>query len=985
MRRAPGSPRRPIPLAISGILALASLTAVAQEAAPPPAAASPETAPPEEPQMEVTITGSRIARPETDFANPVVSLSAESIQLSGSTNIAQLLTDSPALVGSVVGNQTGGSYTDYGETGLNLLNLRNLGVDRTLVLVDGRRHVSGLAGSAAVDIDAIPTDLIEAVDVLTGGASAIYGADGVSGVVNFRMKRDFEGIATRMQVGSSRYGDGDNRFASITLGHNFADGRGNIAFAYEHNSDGRVGDQDRSFLRDPKTGDFYRNQDDLDDDPSIPDNVAYRNVAYADSSRVGAVDVDFDYASDFEGNGAIYDRGMLLEGSGGYTVGGSSTRTAGYQGDLFPKLRRDLANAFAHFDFSDRVSLFFEGKFARSKAFSISQPSFDFYLFQTPENPFMPQSIRDAIVPGAAAEYFEDPDTPDGVWVTRDNFDLGINAEGIRRDTMRGVFGATGKLSDHAKYEVSYVYGQTRSRIVERNNRLTDRWLAAVDVVTDPGSGQPVCRSTLDPDASPDLAGCVPFNIYGEHAQDPAALGFILTDSLNRSKVTQQVVSGSVSGDLGAFFALPGGPVGYALGAEYRRERSEFQPDPLVSEGLTWVGALQPSSGEFDVKEVFAEVNLPILEHVPHAELFSIGGAVRFSDYDTIGKATTWKVDSVYAPVKSISFRGTYSQAVRAPNIAELFAPSSYSSNFITDPCDTQELNNGSSTREANCAALLEAMGVDPLTFSPSTTPQASVYTDGFTSGNSGLIEETATTWTVGMVLRPSFLPAFTMTLDWYDIRIKNAINTAEAEEVAELCVDQPTLENPFCRGITRDPDTGYIISFDTRPENVAAFTTAGLDLTMGYQIPTEKAGTIDLRLLGGYLHRLTRVDSPGAEVVSDRRQQYMPRYVATFDATWRKGPITANYNIDWFDRTKRYANDVVAGDPDYVDPRYLFVKAKWEHSVQLDYDVSEKVSVYGGVQNLFNEKPAFGADLYSSYPVSAMGQFFYAGLKASF
>src|SRR5262249_38670377 len=156
------------------------------------------------------------------------------IQLSGKTNVAELLTKSPALAGSQVGDQTAGSVPAFGETGLNLLNLRNLGIDRTLVLVDGRRHVSGLDGSAAVDIDAIPVDLIEAVDVLTGGASAIYGADGVSGVVNFRMKQNFEGIATRVQLGNSRHGDGGNRFASLTFGHNFADGRANFALAYEY-------------------------------------------------------------------------------------------------------------------------------------------------------------------------------------------------------------------------------------------------------------------------------------------------------------------------------------------------------------------------------------------------------------------------------------------------------------------------------------------------------------------------------------------------------------------------------------------------------------------------------------------------------------------------------------------------------------------------------------------------------------------------------
>lgn len=958
-------------------LSLVPFAAFAQERA----------AEPEKP-AEVTVTGSRIARPETEFPNPVVSVSSDAIQLSGKTNVAELLTKSPALIGSVVGDQTAGSVPGYGETGLDLLNLRNLGVDRTLVLVDGRRHVSGLAGSAAVDIDSIPVSLIEAVDVLTGGASAIYGADGVSGVVNFRMKQDFEGIASRLQLGSSRHGDGGNRFASLTFGHNFADGRGNFAIAYEYNADDRVNDQDRAFLRDPQSGGLFQNPDDLDDDPNVPDRIPTHNVSYTDSSRVGAVDIDGDGVPDLEGTGRLYDRGLILENSGGYTVGGSSTRISGYQGDLFPKMRRNLVNAFGHFDVNDGVTLFAEAKYAESHAFSFAQPTFDYYLLQTPDNPFMPQAIADAIVPGAAAAFFGDDSVPDGALVTRDNFDLGINGEDDKRKTSRGVIGAKGQISDHAHYEVSYTWGQTKTDINFVNNRITNRWNAAIDVVTDPTSGQPVCRSSLDPDADPDLKGCVPYNIFGEHSPSQAARDFILTTSHNFSTLTQKVASGSVSGDFGSFLALPGGSVGYAIGAEYRKESSDFRPDPLVEEGATWAGALQPTRGSFDVKEVFAEVAVPVLEDRSFAKTLSFGGAIRLSDYDTIGKTTTWKVDSVWAPIREVSFRGTYAQAVRAPNIAELFDPPTSNFNFITDPCDITELNNGSGSRVANCTALLQGLGIDPGTFSPQTSSQASVSIEGLSSGNTGLSEETAKTWTLGVVLKPSFVPGLVLTADWYDIRIKDAINRPEAEDVADLCVDQPSLANPFCDLISRDPDTGFINGFQTRPENVAAFTTAGMDVTTSYTIGTESIGTFDLRLIGGYVHRLTSIATPGAEVVSDRRQQYKPRYVGTFDLTWRQGPFTVNYNIDWQDKTKRYADDQVRGDPDIVASRYLFAKEKWEHAVQMDVAVREKVSIYAGVNNIFDAKPEFGGStLYSyySYPVSAMGRFMYGGVKASF
>lgn len=947
----------------------------AQEAAQTPAAAEPAI-------EEVVVTGSRIRQDEKGFANPVTSFSAETIVQSGHTNLADFLTESPALLGSQTGNLTAGSNYDFGEVGLNLLDLRHLGVDRTLVLVDGRRHVSGLAGSAAVDIDAIPTDLVEAVDVLTGGASAIYGADGVSGVVNFRLKKNFQGMSVRAQTGSSGQGDGDNLFAALTTGTNFSEGRGNIAFAYEYNSDQRVNDQDRSYLRPPKAAYLFQNQDDLDDSPDLPDQVPYNDVRYADSARNGAVDVDFDNVPDYQGTGATYDRGFLLENSGGYTQGGSSTPIDGYQGDLFPELKRHTFNLLGHFDVNDKLTVSAEAKYVRSEALSLAQPTYDFSLFLTPDNPFMPQSIRDAIVPGAAADYFGDPETPDGVLVNRDNFDLGINTEDTLRETLRGVLAANGEISDRMRYEVSYVYGETRSRIVENNNRLTDNWLAAIDVVTDPTTGVPVCRSSLDPDAPPELAGCVPYNIFGDGVRNPGAIDFITNNSVSHSKVTQQVVSGSLSGDFGAHFELPGGAIGYAVGAEYRRETSDSSFAEEIEDGTSWFGPIVPTSGSFNVKELFTEINLPVLKDAPYASRLSFGGAFRASDYSTVGKTNSWKLDAVYAPVAAVTFRGTYAQAVRAPNIGELFSPQSTDFNFIVDPCDITELNNGKSTRAANCAELLTGLGIDPTTFTPSNTPQATLYTQGTSGGNRDLSEETAKTWTAGVVLRPEFAPGLSVSLDWYDIKIKNAINTPEAQDLAQLCVDQPTLDNPFCSGITRDPVTGYIVGFTVHPDNVAAFRTAGLDMNFDYRLTTENLGEFKFQVVGGFLNRLEFISSPGAEVTNDLGQQYYPKFSTNFDATWTHGALTLGYGINWFSKTDRFTRDTLAGDPDYSDPRYFKIKEKWEHDINAAYDINDQINLYAGINNLFDEKPEFE---FSSYPVSGMGRYFYLGARMNF
>jgi len=958
------------------ILAAAGAPALAQS---DPVVAAADAA---DETIEIVVTGSRIARPEIDLPNPVTSITAATIAQSGRTNITDLLVQLPALGGSLTSADNSGSNAGFGTTGLNQLDLRNLGPNRTLVLVDGRRHVSALPGSASVDINTIPTDLIERVDILTGGASAVYGADGVSGVVNFILKRDFEGISARLQTGISERGDAGNRFASVTAGKNFGDGRGNIALAYEFNDDDRVNSFDRARTGDPlRTFGLVRNPDDFPDSPSVFDRVLLNDLRYADSSRDGAIDVDFDGIPEFTGSGGIYDRGRVLPQSGGLTQGGSSTPQAGYQGDLQPKNRRHVVNLLSSYEVSDSLRLFAQGKYVKTHAFSVAQPTFDFFTYISPENPFIPANIA------AVA--------PDGVLLSRDNYDLGIRGETIDRETIRGVIGADGEISDHARYEVSYVYGQTKTRNQSDNNRIADRYYAALDAVRDPASGQIVCRSTLFPNGNIDpenfdqpattfapgaAGGCAPLNLFGEGVASQAAIDFITVDNVSRSKIAQHVVSGSISGDFGQFFALPGGPVRFAVGAEYRRESSRSDPDPLYVDGAV-LGSAQifPERGHFDVKEAFAELEVPLLKNLPFAETLTAGAAIRLSDYSTVGKTTTWQFTGVYAPISDVRFRGSYSQAVRAPNIGELFGASSGTFEFIDDPCDPVNIPEGTQYRQANCTAVLTGLGVDPATFSPTSDPAATTSLPGFSGGNPDLREETARTWTAGVVLAPTFLRGFTASFDWYNIRLRNAVNTATAQEVVDLCVDQPDLDNQFCNSITRDPDTGFVSSYVVRPENVAEFRTSGAELKLNYTHETARAGTFGLRFVGGYLDKLSFTPTLGADVDSDRREAYAPRYQATADVTWSKGPLTLNYGVNWFDKTRRYTTEQVAANPDIADPKYIFYKAKWEHDLFASVDVGERFTFYGGVNNLTDERPAVSS---SSYPVSFVGRYFYFGAK---
>ena len=554
---------------------------------------------------------------------------------------------------------------------------------------------------------------------------------------------------------------------------------------------------------------------------------------------------------------------------------------------------------------------------------------------------------------------------------------------------------------------MSFTYGRTDVQNKYIANQITDRFYAALDVVTDPATGQPTCRINLDPTAVPyqpyayirgqygdpsspyyqpltfQPGQCVPLNILGEGAPSKAAIDWITADTIDRSRITQKVLSGSVSGDLGALFTFPGGgALGYAVGAEYRKEASRFTPDPLAAEGVTFTNKLAADHGEYSVKEAFGEVRLPILQKLPFAHNLEVGGAIRFSDYSTIGSTKAWKLDGSYAPVKDITFTGTYSTAVRAPNIGELFGGASQTFEFFDDPCNSSNVSSGTSYRAANCQALLTSLGVtDPSAYFDTR----STNIPGVQSGNRNLAAETAKTWTAGVIVQPRFVPGLTARFDWYDIKLKNAISTVSAQQLAELCVDQPSLNNQSAmrslserNGGPNQP--GNIIGFTVAPQNVAQFATSGLDINANYRLHTSRFGTFSLNVIGNYLKKLSFIGTPGADATNTRGESYAPKYTVNSDLTWNMGQSTVNYGVQYFSKTLRFSNLETSTNPDITDPQYVHLKEHWEHDLYAAVDIEKKYTMYLGVNNVFNQKPDIGT---SRYPVSAVGRFFYVGAKA--
>jgi len=969
---------------------------------PTAALAQDETDPADQEEEEIVVTGTRVVRPDYAYSNPVTSVSSEALEYSGVVNATEFLQSLPALTNSFDSNDASGANAFIGGTGLNLLNLRNLGVDRTLVLVDGRRHVASLPGSAAVDVATIPLELIERVDISTGGASAIYGADGVSGVVNFVLRDDYDGLGIRAQESWTDAGGAGDRLISAIWGINTDGGRANLTLAAEYTHEGWLEMAERDFTSAAGWTDFFENPADLidgDDDPDIPDFLPLRDIRIGILNVGGGFDTNFDGYPDFDGFGDPWISGTSVDSNGTFEQGGSGVPVQNIFGDILPEVDRYALNGMFHYDISNRMRFFTEVKYVNTQSFSLGQATFDQLLAVDLDNPFMPASIAaDAAGNGLPFALFN-----------RINNDLGLRGEEITRETFRAVIGLEGDLWDNFRYEMSLVHGSTYSENLAHGNRWNDRFAAAIDVVdVDAGPGVDLrCRIDVfgytpgggfagasdwnytDPfdlgiamptpgsfTPGPN-SGCVPLNIFGEGSASQEAIDWITVDTRSTSLIQQTVFQAYLSGNLDSWFRLPGGSVGVAAGVELRNESSEADFDPRDQSGLTFGNAIANNSGDFDVGEVFAEVSLPILENRPFFDSLALDAAVRLSDYSTVGETTAWKVGLVWAPIEDITFRSTVAEAVRAPNIGELFDPGGQTFANLADPCDIDDVDEGSATREANCATILNALGVDPTTFQDPNNSGV----EGILAGNETLTVETAETFTLGVILRPRFLPGFVFSADYYDIELTDAINTLDPQDIVNQCVDAPTIVNNFCNLVQRNPTTGALNFFIQRPENVAAFTTSGIDFSAAYTYQTDNLGSFGVRLVGNHLEDLSFTNLPGIAPDPDHEEGGAPEWQAVLDLTWQGGPLTVNYGLNYFSETRRFSAAQEAVEPDTVESHYFWYNERLTHDVQVRYSFTDAFTIYGGVINLGDQQPDFGE---TYYPVGAEGRTFYVGLNAS-
>ncbi|MFN4038529.1 MAG: TonB-dependent receptor domain-containing protein [Erythrobacter sp.] len=1060
----------------------------------------------EESTKTITVTGSRISRdPNATAPLPVSTLTNADFQNFGTTDVTAALRQIPALISS--GTVADSLERGAGGVGQATLNLRQLGANRTLVVIDGWRHVSGVAGSQTVDVATIPRLLIEQVEVLTGGASAVYGADAVTGVVNYKLKRDYEGIMIDSQMGISSRGDGRSYRIEGIVGQNFAGGRGNVTLAAGYTQDDEILMGDREFTRDNGRGNnsttyanplrrFQRGDINAASMPNFanrfrlggpgPGNTRFpsgpliptpaqvatlfpggitaaeqalvdraanssafvigADPRFAISSNRGLIfRNDFDFFTADTNNNGIPDCNESYIGRTGLGGGGClvtnddgtvrpfrdgiiSTGANQFGGDgavertnetsLIPESERIYANLRANFEFSPAAQIWVDAKYVRTNTLSRNNYN-TFYdsLFIAPDNPFIPEVLRaDAAEAG-------------GLRVSRDFLDLGPGISTAKRDTYRIVAGIEGEITSNLKYELVGNYGRTDNENTFSNSVRYDRLFAAIDVVTDPATGQPACRSTVNPAAPPHPGSeffpviapgfftfrpgdgqCAPVNLFrGVNSVSQAGVDFITTPTTNRFRLEQTVVTGLLSGDTSGFFNLPGGPVGFLLGAEYRKEKSSSRFDDLILGILpanspagpagTFIGDVSDNQqlvfdaatrqfnagGSFDVREAFAEINLPVLKDMPFFYELSFGAAGRYADYSTVGGNFTWNVNGVWAPIPDIRFRGTYARAIRAPNIAELFDPQQGATFRPNDPCSQSNIDRLLASNDPTAQNRLNNCRADgiPVGFEDPLTARFS----GTSGGNPNLQEETATTFTIGTVVQPRFVPGLSFSADYYSIKIEDAIQAVTSQDIVDTCYDLPTFPNDFCGLFTRNRTAGSAtflgLNFLRQTQiNFAQLETRGIDFQANYGFDIGK-NNFNFRVAGNWTERLDRFFDPVDTTLVNPglRELGAPEWSGFGSATWNRGAFTLSYGVQYIESTA-LASVIQIERIDTEFGPAGFAKDYWIHNLSFTLNATDRMTFYGGINNLTNEEPYLSS---SAYPVSGIGRSFFLGVTARF
>lgn len=855
----------------------------------------------------IVVTGTRLKTSGFDAPTPVSVITEEQIQRAAPATISDYVNQLPALAGSVSPRSNKGGIGN-GQAGVNLMNLRSLGATRTLVLLNGKR-VSPTTLTGVVDVNTIPDALVKRVDVVTGGASATWGSDAVAGVVNFVLDTKFTGLKGNVQVGTSTYGDASNYAADLSFGTSFGDDKGHVLISGKYNQNDEALFADRSWFKGYK----------VVANPNAAQSGQTQFLAAPWAAQFGTVNglVNSGPLAGyyFADNGSLAGTNFPLTGRSGNTFYFGDKAVFDRLADQSPTQQLSIpvkqysVFARASYELTDNIEAFVEGGYAGSKA------RYQSVFFGRVGNTAINVARDNFYLPAAVSAAM----TTAGITtipVTIFDSKLGRIQVYADRDSYRGQGGLQGSLGANWHWDLTFQYGQTRSVTAARSMARPANYALATDVVANPtNASQPICRSTITNPTN----GCVPFNIFGSQAISDAALAYVTGTSSQDLRYTQTVTSLNLSGDLAS---LPAGALSLATGAEYRTEKAVGVADAISQASQFFAGNFKNFSGRYNAKEVYGEIGVPLLKDSTLGRSLNLNLAARYTDYSVSGGVTTWKGGFRYEAVQGVELRLTRSRDIRAPNLQELFQPGLVTNQAVNDPV------NGN----------------------------AQVRFTQTVSGNLRLRPEKADTLTVGLVLQPAFASGLRASIDYYDIKIKDAISTYSAQFVVNQCNAGLT---QFCQFITRD-SARALTAITLAPFNAQLEHARGMDFELSYTHPVGN-GTLDLRVLANYVDKLnivtptTTITRAGEVGNNTGAAEGVPHWRGTASATYDNDRFTVQLK-------SRFIGAGIYDDAwgaTFIDRRKAPAIAYMDAYFGLKMDsISEGSLFYVAVDNVLNTAP---------------------------
>lgn len=958
--------------------------AVSATAVPPAQAGDKEIA-------EVVVTGSRIARSNLESITPVLAIGQQDFAALGLENFADVAAALPQFSPAFGASRTQSTFSGAAASGLNQVNLRNLSALRTVVLLNGRRLPGGTSSSTAVDFNTIPTANIERVEVLTGGAAAVYGADAVAGVINVITNKHFSGFEVGASYGVSAEGDNENPSAHLLMGGDFARS-GHAQLTIQYDKQGQVSCADRFLCAE----DFFWNN---------PAAAPLRGPA-----AYSAIGLNAQFFIPGVAGGSVTSRNGSFTDANGALIR-FSTPIDGYNRnparDIAIPTERILFMAEFDYDLSDRVSAFAEVNYGQAETDS----QFEGHPFQssqagslvgggpgvpglqasiTMNNPFIPAPIFAA---WRAANPTADPATSQMSWSQRFNF-FGLRGASNDRESVRGMAGLKGDFESiggfgaNWRWELSHVYGRTQLDSRTEGFVGTDRLFNGLRVEPVPGQPAGTYQCT---DAAARALGCVPINPFAPYTAQ--MIDYLTLAAGQRGKSELQDTVAFLSGDL---FDLPAGPLQAALGVERRTFEGNLDYDEAIEKGLvTGNQILDTPRAQIETKEAFVEMLVPLLRDRPFVHSLEVEGAYRRSTSDYVKRSEdygTWKYGGAWAPLEGLKFRVMRARSVRVPIPGEL-GGGGQTFGVVNDPCAAAR-RDANPTRAANCLAD----GV-PANYAPPTVVEQGVA--GFQVGNPELAPEQATTLTYGLIWTPAFVPNLSVTIDRFQVEIDKFVNLFGRQSIANACYDTP--DRQFCSLVTRGANpfvagADFVLNaVNDTTDNLSAYDISGVDVEMNYRFDiadvvrsSANFGGLAVGLRGTFYDKAETVPRPGADKIdllgfaggSTSDQGFLRRQLIA-DLNYEIGRFAVNWNARYLGSTKM--SPFATGFP--------AIGARTYHNVRFGISFAETSEIYAGVTNVFDKDPPFfasgtsGTQALDTIPAfyDVFGRSYFAGTKIRF